>query len=58
MCVDVWTGDVERDLSWELEAKATTRISIPLRKFNIAEKGAGEVCCVSCTLFSVPNLIS
>ena len=57
MCVDVWTGDVERDLSWELEAKAATRISIPLRKFNIAEKGAGEVCCV-CTLFSVPNLIS
>lgn len=69
MCVDVWTGDVVRDLSWEFESKDTIRISIPLRKFNVAEKGAGEVRWVRptrllwctdhmpCTLFSVLNLI-
>ena len=43
MCIDLCTGDSDRHLSWEFEAKYARRIAIPLKKFNIEEKGSGEV---------------
>ena len=43
MCVDVWTGGVEKEMCWELESRSAVRIAVPLKKFNIAELGSGEV---------------
>lgn len=51
--VDICKGDSGHNLSWEFEAKAARRIAIPLKKFNIEEKGSGEVraCEVDRSLF-------